>query len=214
MKNTFRLATVFLFIALVVSVNLHAQEARKILIQGKVVDSAGTPIEDFPVGLIVEREVINVSNFSKSVTKRKVFTTKTDKSGEFYFTWEPDDYFNRFYVNYYVSKEFDDVRFLVPEEPKVDISNTIGKGRNYTGQLVINYHHEWFRVRDMIDSLGPESDKGKVLRKWGLYERETIEEMSGTKYTFWWYYTKGKSFKFVGEKLAKEFTYRPLKKYD
>ncbi|MBN2134911.1 MAG: hypothetical protein JW737_04205 [Acidobacteria bacterium] len=181
------------------------------MVAGKVMDNSGKPIENFVVEFIVEREVINVGSFNREVVGRKVFTTETDRDGTFYFTWNVDNYYNRFYLNYFVKDKFDDVKFMIPEEPMVDVSKSVGKMKNFEDQRVLAYHPDWFNLLKIIDQIGVDTNRGKILRKWGIYERQTDEEIAGKTYTFWWYYLKGKAFKFENDNLVKEFTYKPMK---
>jgi len=211
MNHRFRVYLTLLIIASFGAQALFAEVGQKVLVSGKVIDYVGKPVENYYINFIVEREVIDLSNFKKSISKRKVFTTQTDRDGVFFFTWNTDNYFNKFYLEYYVKDNFDDARFIPPKENLEDVSRSVAKGRNYEGKLVLTYHKDWFRVKSMIDLFGIESDKGKMLRKWGLYERETKDDISDVIYTFWWYYSKGKAFKFKENRLVKEFTYSPLR---
>ena len=94
----------------------------------------------------------------------------------------------------------------------MDASQDVGKGRDFNHRLIILYHPDWFKLKQVIEMYGGvETDKGKVLRENGFYDRETEEELLGIKYTFWWYYYIGKAFKFRDDKLVKRFTYSPLK---
>ena len=186
------------------------ENEKKVLIFGEVVDTTGIPVQDFTVSLIVEREVLDISTFKTTVKERKVFSTVTDEQGKYYFTWKLDDYYNRFYLNYISEGKFDDVKFLAPGEPVIDASKSVGKEKNFEHKLVIHYQPEWTKLLKLIDVYGANSDKGKVLRANGFFEKETEEEIAGEKHTFWWYYARGKSFKFSGEKLIKEYKFQPL----
>lgn len=183
---------------------------KKVLIFGEVVDPFGKAVKGFSVNLIVERETIDLSTLTTSSKNRKVFSSETDDQGKYYFTWKLDDYYNRFYINYIVEGKFDDVQFLPPSEPVVDVSKAVGKEKNVELKLVVSYHPAWDKVQKLIEVYGRESDKGHVLRIAGFYEKETDEEIAGAKYTYWWYYSRGKCYKFSGDKLLKEFKYQPL----
>jgi hypothetical protein len=193
---------------------LYSQETqeneKKVLIFGEVVDTAGRPVQGFTVSLLVEREVLDISTFKTTVKDRKVFSTPTDEQGKYYFTWKLDDYYNRFYLNYISEGKFDDVKFLAPPEPLIDASKYVGKEKNFEHKLVIQYHPAWTKLLKLIEVYGADSDKGKVLRYNGFFEKETEEEIAGEKHIFWWYYSRGKSFKFSGEKLIKEYKFQPL----
>jgi hypothetical protein len=182
----------------------------KVLISGSVIDPQGRAVKGFSVSLIVEREVLDISTLRSSTKNRKVFTTETDADGKYYFTWKPDDYYNRFYINYITEGKFDDVQFLPPVEPLIDVSKYVGKEKNYEHKLVIFYNPSWDKLQKLIEIYGGDSDKGKILRSYGFFEKETEEEIAGEKYAFWWYYAKGKAFKFSGEKMIKEYKFQPL----
>jgi hypothetical protein len=207
--------TVFLvFLLVAITGALICQESQvaepKVLISGEVVEPTGKAVKGFSVSLIVEREVLDISTLKSSTKNRKVFTTETDADGKYFFTWKLDDYYNRFYINYITEGRFDDVQFLPPSEPLIDISKYIGKGKNFEHKLILFYHPSWDKIRKLIEVYGSESDKGKILRTHGFFEKETEEEIAGEKYSFWWYYAKGKAFKFSGEKLIKEYKFQPL----
>lgn len=208
-KTVFSIILLTLFSAALICQEAASTEP-KVLIFGSVVDPQGRGVQGFTVSLIVEREVIDISTFKSSTKERKVFTTETDADGKYFFTWTLDDYYNRFYINYITVGKFDDVQFLPPQEPVVDVSKYIGKGKNYEDKLVIFYNPSWDKLLKLIEVFGADSDKGKILRSYGFFEKETEETITGEKYVFWWYYAKGKSFKFSGEKLIKEYKFQPL----
>jgi hypothetical protein len=210
MKKT--VFSVFLLVAITSALICQEDQVAepKVLISGEVVEPTGKPIKGFSVSLIVEREVLDISTFQSSTKNRKVFTTETDADGKYFFTWKPDDYYNRFYINYVTEGKFDDVQFLPPSEPMIDVSKYIGKSKNFEHKLILLYHPSWDKIRKLIEVYGNDSDKGKILRAYGFFEKETEEEIAGEKYSFWWYYAKGKAFKFSGEKLIKEYKFQPL----
>lgn len=210
MKKLFVSFLLLLLAAGFVSGQSAEENEKKVLIFGEVVDNAGNPIQGFTVSLIVEREVLDISTFKTTTKEKKVFSTATDEQGKYYFTWKLDDYYNRFYLNYIAEGKFDDVKFLAPPEPVIDASKSVGKEKNFEHRLVIQYHPAWTKLLKLIEVYGADSDKGKVLRFNGFFEKETEEEIAGEKLTFWWYYSRGKSFKFSGEKLLREYKFQPL----
>lgn len=177
MKYVFFLALFFL------AITVNAVE-----IKGNVSDEAGNPVAHSPIFLVMKRVVFNIRNLRYEEVESKTVTTETDEHGLYLSTVDIDHYFNRFYL-YFHGEGFDFAQFLRPEPE--DITRQIKKGTEIVVNRVLKTNPLWSDLQIVLKILDPESQRYKILRRYGFPEKRE-ERTDGSEK--WYYFDFDKAF--------------------
>ncbi|MFQ6111123.1 MAG: hypothetical protein ACE5LX_03725, partial [Nitrospinota bacterium] len=131
----------------------------------------------------------------------------TDVDGSFRLKFRPRSEPASYYLSLQAPGDFDDVKYKVP--PLIELH--LGEGPTLMQDVTLEFHPRWPETLKRIKALGVESQQARVLRRWGLPDREELRgEVEGVKTEVWWYYGKGKSFKFREGILLREYSFPPI----
>lgn len=180
-------------------------------IWGKVMDEEGSPVANTP--LILMGRDLAVPIFPPALElkelKRREVRTVTDEKGLYRFDFNGEDLGNNFLLFFYDREGFDSIQYQKPEP--MDITRRLKEERELQINQVLMFTKDWPEIQRLIKEYGPETEKGKILRQFGLPERKERFKSLDVESETWWYYTKGVAYKFVDGKLKSTYEFAPLK---
>ncbi|PJB76817.1 MAG: hypothetical protein CO090_10025 [Acidobacteria bacterium CG_4_9_14_3_um_filter_49_7] len=177
MKNAFFLTLFWIAIS-----------ANAVEIKGNVSDETGKPVAHSPVFLVMKRVVFNIRSLKYEEVESKTVATETDAHGLYMASVDIDHYFNRFYL-YFHGKGFDFAQFLRPEPE--DITRQVQKGTEIVVNRVLKTNPLWSDLQIVLKALDHESERYKILRKYGFPERREQRQDGSEK---WYYFDLDKEF--------------------
>ena len=173
---------------------------------GRVTDATG-PVADTPV-VVVGRSLDLVSTRLQYEERgRREVRTATDAQGRYRLEFIPGNLGNNFYLFFYDKTGFDGVKYRRPEP--LDITPLLRRDRDVTVNQVLQFVPSWPEVERQIAFYGPESEQGKILRKFGLPDRRE-RPGTGEDSEVWWYYADGVSYWFTGGRLTSTQQFQPI----
>jgi hypothetical protein len=180
------------------------QQAR--VVSGRITDAAG-PVADTPV-VVVGRSLDLVSTRLQYEERgRQEVRTATDAQGRYRLEFIPGNLGNNFYLFFYDKTGFDGVKYRRPEP--LDITPLLRRDGDVTVNQVLQFVPSWPEVERQIAFYGPESEQGRILRKFGLPERRE-RPGTGDDSEVWWYYADGVSYWFTGGRLTSTQQFQPI----
>ncbi|MFN3476342.1 MAG: carboxypeptidase-like regulatory domain-containing protein [Candidatus Methylomirabilales bacterium] len=180
-----------------------ARISERRVLTGLVTDEAGSPVARTPVLLVGRTLDLNI-RLQYQELGRKELRTLTDEDGRYRFEFVPAEVGNHFVLFFYDREGFDSVKFQKPDP--LDVTKRLKTEAVVTIDQILRPHPNWGEVERLINTYGPNSDRGKILRQLGLPERR---EAAG-KVETWWYYSKGQSFRFSDGSLEGTFQFEPI----
>jgi len=185
------------------------------VVTGVVTDERGNPVAGTPVLLVSRTLTLSQKSLGDFEERgpRQELRTVTDEAGRYRFEFVPAELGNNIFLVFYATEGFDAVRFEKPETPVsgfygrgvVDVTMLLDRQREVVWNAVLRTHPDWDKVQKRLQEYGPSSDRGRILRQFGLPEKE--EQVGDSE--VWWYYSKGQSFRFVGGSLDSSFQFPP-----
>jgi len=196
----------FLLLLLAGCATVRVEEAR--VITGLIRDPRGEPVAGTPVVLVARVLELNLSNLGYDEKGRREIKTVTDAQGRYRLEVVPSQLGNNFYLFFY-GEGFDAVQFKKPES--VELTDRLKESRVVTVHRHFEWHPDWPEVQRLIYQMGADSERGRVLRQFGLPEKqEAIETGSGTS-EVWHYFAKGVSYRFLNGRLVGVQEFTPIK---
>ena len=108
----------------------------------------------------------------------------------------------------------DEIRYLAPRERLLTelIMSGIESG-NFVFEVnwLVESRLGWRELLNRINQYGERSAKGRLLRDFGLPEKEQEFRIDGKVVQIWFYYTQGFAVRFEDEQQDKTFRFRPRK---
>jgi len=178
-------------------------EPNRHVVTGVVRDEQGNPVAGTPVLLVGRTLRYSTLEDFQELGPRHDLRTVTDEVGRYRFEFVPAELGNNIFLAFYATDGFDAVRF--EKSKTVDVTMLLDRQREVVWNKVLHTHPDWDRVQKRIQEYGPSSDRGRILRQFGLPEKE---EKAGER-EIWWYYSKGQSFRFLGGSLDSSFQFDP-----
>jgi len=184
----------------------HAEAARRISVQGRVVTDAGEPLGNWPVTLIATQRFIEIRSFTSGGRIQTVAETTTDAHGFYSIDVDRKRGWHYLFLRYSDPERTDGVQFAKPDA--VEITADVRRGRVAEAELVVRYHPDWPEVeRRLADVGGKSTPKGKILRQLGLPEKK-VQNGSGEEE--WWYFTHGVMYVFRGSEAVGSRQFEPV----
>ena len=177
------------------------------VVTGQVTDQSGQPVADSPV-LIVARSLDLVKTRMEYVEEgRQEVRATTDAQGHYRIEFVPAKVGNNFTLFFYDKTGFDRVKYQAPESE--DITSLL-KQEQVVVNHVLQFQVAWPEVERQVVFYGPDSDKGKILRKHGLPDKREAAGTGDPASEVWWYYADGVSYWFTGDTLARTHEFPPI----
>ena len=196
----------FLLLLLAGCATVRVEETR--LITGLVRDPRGEPVAGTPVLLVARVLELNLSNFGYDEKGRREVKTVTDAQGRYRLEVVPSQLGNNFYLFFY-GEGFDTVRFKKPES--VELTDRLKESKIITIHRNLEWHPDWPEVQRLIHQMGTGSEQGKILRQFGLPEKQEAMETGSGKSEVWHYFSKGVSYRFLNGRLVWVQEFTPIK---
>jgi hypothetical protein len=161
---------------------LAARSGKVVAVRGRVTDESGAAVPGHAVRLLKSRSVIQIGGLRARDQHVEELRAATDEHGFFEFDFAADSQFPYYYLRFYDPKNYDAVKYRLPEDR--DISQRVRAGRPVQATAVLKFHPDWPRVKDLIDTHGAGSHCGQILRSLGLPSSRTPREPGRELWTF------------------------------
>ncbi len=178
------------------------------VVTGTVTDESGQPVAGSPVVVVGRSLELATTRMEYEEHGRQEVQATTDAQGHYRLEFIPATLGNNFYVFFYGQQGFDGVKYRRPEP--LDITELLRRDRTVTLNQVLRYAPTWPEVERQVAFYGPNSDRGKILRKNGLPDRREPAGTGGPGSEVWWYDAAGISYWFTGDKLTSTHTFQPI----
>ncbi len=178
------------------------------VVTGRVTDESGRPVANSPV-VIVGRSLDMVkTRLTYEERGRREVKGATDNLGRYRIEFVPATQGNNFFLFFYDTTGFDQVKFRRPEP--LDITPLLGQDRELTISQVLRFNPAWPEVERQIAFYGQDSERSQILRQHGLPEKREPSGTGGPDSEVWWYYGDGVSYWFSGGKLTSTHKFQPI----
>ncbi|MEE9239682.1 MAG: hypothetical protein V3U53_00655 [bacterium] len=183
--------------------------ANRFVVAGRVSDADGLPVPHLPVRVSSSIRPVHTDPRVDRGKLKVLAKEETSSDGSYRLVIRILPGRNRYYLNLYDSERFDLVRFARPD--RVDITGRVRRGGSLLYNFRLRFHGSWGKVQETLKAYPRNSPKARIIRKYGIAE-EIRKEKEGDATEVWWYYSRGKSFGFQGDKLAEENSFMPVLK--
>lgn len=177
------------------------------VVAGQVTDESGSPVADTPVVVMGRSLDLVTTRMEYQERGRNEVRTTTDGQGRYRLEFVPVTLGNNFYLFFYDKAGFDGVKYRRPEP--LDITSLLKRDNDIRVNQVLRFAPAWSEVERQIAFYGRDSERGRILRKFGLPEKRE-QAGTGDDSQVWWYYTDGVSYWFTGGKLTKTQEFQPI----
>jgi hypothetical protein len=178
------------------------------VVTGRVTDESGQPVAGTPVVVVGRSLALETTRLAYEESVRHETRAVTDAQGQYRVEFVPANLGNNFYLFFYDKTGFDRVKYRQPEP--LDVTSLLDRGRTVIVNQVLRFQPSWPEVQRQIAYYGEDSEKGKILRRYGLPEKRETSGTGDTASDVWWYYTYGMSYWFTGDKLMRTHEFTPL----
>lgn len=178
-------------------------------VRGTVSDAAGQPVAGTSVLVVGRRLELVVPGMTYVERGRREVRGLTDAAGRYRIEFTPQELGNNFFLFFHAEQGFDAVRFVRPEP--VDITERLGASRELEISMVLRPHPAWPEVQREIAYYGPESERGKILRRHGLPDRRETSRVGEETLEVWWYPGDGVAYWFSADRLVRTHSFPPIR---
>jgi len=173
-------------------------------VKGMVSDAGGAAVPGHVVRLLKTRKLRALSAPRSSSQEVEEARTKTDAEGHFSIEFKVDNEFPFWYVRFYDPKEFDAVKYRVPQD--VEISRGLAGSAAVEVGVVLQIQPDWPKVKALVDQYGPASRRGQIIRNLGLPSSQNPE---GEDREIWVYDAAGVSYILQGDAVIETRHFAP-----
>ena len=177
------------------------------VVSGLITDESGRPVSASPVVIVGRSLDLATIQLQYVEHGRQEIRTATDAQGRFRLEFVPATLGNNFFLFFYDKTGFDGVKYRRPEP--LDITALLRRDRDTAVNQVLQLTAAWPEIERQIDFYGADSERGKILRKFGLPEKREPGGTGGDS-EVWWYYADGVSYWFTGGKLTSTQEFQPI----
>lgn len=178
------------------------------VVTGRVTDESGQPVGSTPVVVVGRSLALATTRLEYEERGRQETRAVTDAQGQYRIEFVPANLGNNFYLFFYDKTGFDRVKYRQPEP--LDITSLLDRDRTVLVNQVLRFQPSWPEVQRQIAYYGADSEKGKILRRYGLPEKRETSGTGNTASDVWWYYAYGVSYWFTGDTLARTHEFTPI----
>jgi hypothetical protein len=179
------------------------------VIAGRVTDAKGLPVAYLPVQIFSSFRPV-LADPRLDLGEVDLLTEgETSSDGSYRVVIRVLPGKNHYYLNFYDPKRFDIVRFARPN--RIDITDRVNPGVQVAYNHRLAFHGAWAKVQETLKAYPKGSPKARVIRLYGIAE-EIRKPKEGGETEVWWYYSRGMSFEFQGDKLSQENSFTPVLK--
>jgi hypothetical protein len=178
--------------------------AAVISVKGTVTDVGGAALPGHVVRLLKTRRLRSIGAPHSQSQEVEEARTKTDAEGRFTIEFKADNDFPFWYVRFYDPKEFDAVKYRLPQD--VEISRAISASTAVEVGAVLQLQPDWPKVKGLVDQYGPASRRGQILRNLGL---PSSRNPDGEDREIWVYDAAGVSYVLQGDSVIETRHFAP-----
>lgn len=178
------------------------------VVTGRVTDESGQPVANTPVVIVGRSLALVTTRMEYEESGRQETRTATDAQGQYRIEFVPASLGNNFYLFFYGKSGFDRVQYRRPDP--LDITDLLGRNRTVIVNQVLQFQPSWAEVQRQIAYYGADSDRGKILRRYGLPEKRETSGTGDAAADVWWYYADGVSYWFTGDRLTRTHEFTPI----
>ncbi|HVS03686.1 MAG TPA: hypothetical protein VMT16_13025 [Thermoanaerobaculia bacterium] len=177
-------------------------------VTGMVTDARGTPLRDLDVVLEASREGFGLEPLGGGTREVSRGATRTDRQGEFGLEWGWSRRYNRFelVVGVPVSTGAGE---RLHELERVDLTRRLRQGSPVAVPLVIEDTSFLATLRGFLASLSSPDEK-RVYQEMGKPDRVDEVDFPDRREASWWYFDRGKVYRFVDGRLAEVDEFEPI----
>ena len=205
--NTIRFAAALLVLA---AASLLAQEELiSIEIHGVVTTDEDETLANSEIELSFTKFLVDESGVTQQSDERVAVTT--DEQGRYSIKINIAQNWTNFELRLNPFR-LDRVHYVQPRNRQLTelIKTGIESGTfDFEVNWLIESRTGWREIRRRINTYGENSAKGRLLRDYGLPEKEQEYRIEGRVVQIWFYYTQGFAVRFVDGAKDKEFRFRP-----
>lgn len=184
------------------------EPGERVEVTGMVTTPAGDPIEDVRVVLELSRKYFEIRKMWMSEGKLFKISDTTDASGEFTIAFPWDDYYNEFDLVAGITVRGAEGDELVELE-RIDLEKRIENGSPVVASLVVENHEFIERFREFLATVDS-PDERRVYEDQGRPDSVRTTAVSGGRETAWWYFDRGRVYRFVDGTLQKVDEFDPV----
>ena len=185
---------------------VNIQESR--VVTGRVVDEAGKGVPGTPVIVVGRTLALDAVQMRYLERGRQQVGVTTDTEGRYRLEFVPGALGNNLLLFFYAQTGFDKVQYRAPEA--LEITDLLERERELHVNQVLQYQPAWPEIRRQIAFFGPDSDRGRVLRRHGLAEKRELQSGPGGEQEVWLYGADGVRYWFAGDRLVRTETFPPI----
>jgi hypothetical protein len=167
-----------------------------VTIHGTVTEIGGAPVPGNPVRILKTRTVYSLKAPRSQDQGVEEIRALTDAQGKFSIDLTLDPKFKYYYLRFYDPKEFDGVKYRLPND--LDISRPVKSGAPVEVNGILELQSTWPEVRKLVDEYGAASRRGQIVRALGLPTRKVSGE-EGRE--IWTYEAAGVTYVLEGDKV-------------
>ena len=179
------------------------REAR--ILTGRVTDESGAPVGGNPVLLVARSLDLSAVRMQYDERGRREVQTITDGQGRYRIELVPASLGNNFFLFFSDASGFDRVKYQRLEP--LDVTDRLRRDGATTVNPVLRFQPSWSEAERQIAFYGPESERGRILRRHGVPEKRETPAGPGDATEAWWYYADGVTYWFSGPTLIRTSTF-------
>jgi YD repeat-containing protein len=174
------------------------------ILTGQVTDESGAPVAGNPVLLVARSLDLSAVRMQYDERGRREVQTVTDGQGRYRIEFVPASLGNNFFLFFSDAAGFDRVKYQRLEP--LDVTDRLRRDGTTTVNPVLRFQPSWPEAERQIAFYGPESERGRILRRHGVPEKRETPAGPGDATEAWWYYADGVTYWFSGSALIRTST--------
>jgi len=200
------LAILLLAVASTAAAAKPHRKGETITVSGRVIDGDGEPLAGVPVLLEVSREAFRLRHLRRETRPPVRIAGRTDERGAFSLEWIWDGYHNRFALLVALQEEGDALEVFA----RHDLSTEILGGQGAVTTVLTVPDASLLRWAARLEAGRLSDDERRVYARMGRPERVDVSRRDEVTDSSWWYFARGKVFRFFDGTLAEEMDFEPV----
>jgi hypothetical protein len=198
---------------------LHALDVgAPVVISGRVTDLEGQPLAGIAIMFEVSRRSLSFRRLERTEENLRRFSAVTDSRGSYTISWPWDPYFNSFVLTAGIAARTEGGQgATAPLEPLERLERReIETRKMKSGSVVENFAlvdaARIGRVSGFSEKLTTD-DERRVHAEMGNPDEVRVIEFPGKREATWWYFERGRAYRFESGTLAQVIHFEPVKRF-